>query len=182
MKKKATAIKKKRKPETPAVQKKRAAQRRKRYKTDAEYRRAAIEASRKTYREAHDVETMDCRKNLKNLQKFGVPRYVLLPNKQKKTMLTFTIPEVAKVFGGYNPQMMYRWIYTTRLPEPVCLLVFPDNGDNVPDGVRVFSEAEVRAAIPLLGEHQQHTRHYRSTHVEFKAKLHAAIKKARETL
>jgi len=157
-------------------------QRNKRYKDDAAYRTVRQERSRETYRKnVGGVETTDCRKNIKNLDKLGALRVVRLGRIEVKA-ICFTKRQLAEAFN-IKPLTMYKWVGGGRIPEPVFKLVYADdakvNGENA--GM-VYHRKEVRAMLDVVGEHQSQYAHYRETHTETIAAVKAAINKARKEI
>lgn len=120
---------------------------------DPEYRAQHAAQSRDYFRQKYGVDLStfrDCRKNIGQLDQFGTERTV-----SGEPLLTFTTDEVAKVFGDYSPVIMKRWIKKGQLPAPVL---------ETDQGPFVYTDAEVEAIIPILGEQQSQTKYFRADH------------------
>jgi hypothetical protein len=150
-----------------------------RLRSDPEYREAHRKQAREHFRARHGVDPStfrDCRSNLEELETFGEVREV-----EGEPHVTFTVPELAKVLGDYNPQIMRRWIAKGQLPEP-ALEIAALNTAKKRVQVEVYLEDEVRAMVEVLGEHQAETAYYRASHTQTITRLHEAVQTVRDEL
>jgi hypothetical protein len=161
--------------------------RRHRYADDPDYRDARREASREDFRKRQGMDMSalrDSRKNLDKLDDFGKPREIVVAG-EAEVFLTFTINELAKVLGDYNPTIIRRWISNDKLPAPI-LSVNEATGSFGREGgtsdVQVYTEPEVAAIIEVLGSHQAKFANYRSDHTDTTRLLYDAVEIIRNEL
>ncbi len=134
--------------------------RRDRYAKDASYQTSVNQRNRDSYRATHGVVLRDCRESINRLVEFGTKRHVAV-NGFVEERLTFTIKELAEVAGGYHPIVFYRWHKEEKFPRPNVELVDVDN--NVQTDKLVYTEAQVRRLLVILGAHQATKQYLHST-------------------
>lgn len=138
---------------------------------DPEYRAQHAAQSREYFRQKYGVDPStfrDCRKNIDKLDQFGTERTI-----SQEPLLTFTVAEIAAVFGDYKPVIMNRWIKKGQIPPPAL---------ETDDGSTVYLDAEIEAIIPILGEQQSQSKYFRADHHDVIAAIADAVDTVRQEL
>ena len=162
----------------PAYKEKLNAKRRDTYAKDEAYRQERQDTCRENYRRANHVGGKDCRAMLPMLKKLGNIRYIYVGKKQVKA-LTFSYRELANALD-YSLVAVYRMANDGRIPKAVSQVVYGESAAIKPCGEFVYTEAEARAIINVLGQHQEKLLYYGARHTETKAAMLAAVKAVRK--
>lgn len=157
------------------------AERRKKYREDAEHRENIRKQVREHYvatrlAQGLEVRDDDCRENIGLLSDLGEEREVTLSTGEVVDMLTFTTEELAQAFDR-SQQVLYRWVAAGLLPRPAVLAATPSNR-NQP----VYTHEEAEAFLNLFGQHQETSQYYRKYHTETRDKLFAAATRIRNSM
>lgn len=158
--------------------------RREQYHKDDNYRESILDRTRQSYREKNKlVNQKDALKNLPILKDMGVKRKCHFGDKVR-WMVTFTCKELGEALGGYHVQSIYRLKSTGVLPEPVVAADVESNdfGRATVEQNFVYTYAEVKVMVKVVGEHQQKISRLSHVHTDTITKIFDGVEQERERL
>ncbi len=155
--------------------KKRNAERRERYASDAEYRKQRVLASRQAYRDKTQVATPDLSNAIGKLRNTGTRRAVFIGVRMSRRK-TWTTTDLADIVGRHV-QVVYRWIKNGHLPGPRFNCAEGENQHR-----EVYVREEMVAMLSVLRDHFSRTAYLRMDHDETISALHSAVALARREL
>ena len=157
--------------------------RREEYANDESYRQTCTLVSRENYRRDNGVVLWSCLDNLDKLSQFGQVRDIHINDKRTVRERCFVVRELGEVLG-YSPTILYRWKGKGLLPSPIFgarTTMYSDyRGSSFDSTLRVYIEAEVRAIIEVIGEHQKEFCYYRQSDTAVTEQLFAKVGQARK--
>lgn len=154
------------------------ARRRELYRTNKEYREAARQNTRETYRKNREaagviVRDDECAESIPILDTIGDTRTI---TKNGDTTLTLTVEEMARALNR-NQQVLYRWFANDMLPRPIVTASTGGNRTQL-----VYTEVEAVAILTGFSEHQKHSQYYRERHDDTRENIRSLVETARADL
>ena len=161
--------------------------RRVKYKADAQYRAQTLKMSRRYYRDNNATSAAVDHLALTDkseISALGSSRRILQSETPSTgSAITFNAAESAVVFGGYNSQVIYRWIRAGQVPQmttkAVCLTPQADGVGHRKNVCTVYTLDEIHALATVLSSHQERVRYFKISHRTTISKLNNAVMSVR---
>ena len=130
--------------------------RREKYAADKTHRREILNNSRRIYALRNNVDVKIAVIDESELKKIGTVRNIesgISP--VKNNVITFNIEETSKAFGGYNTQVVYRWLRNGAIPEMKNKAYSKGKITT-----SVYTYDEIKHIVKILNRHQTDTSYY----------------------